>query len=367
MNKVVLIYNFAQHYRANIFTLMDQQMDIDFVFGEKYLNVKKMDYSSLHHKVTEVKTKTLIGPLDWQCGVVKQLFKGYDKFIMLGKPMSVSTWVVLILGRLMGKEIYFWTHGWYGREGKVKTLIKKAFFGLANGTMTYGNYARDLMIKEGLKAEKITRIGNSLAYDNQIKLRNEIHPSNIYQDHFGNNNPVLIMIGRLNLRKNLNMLLEAVAKLKLKGKNLNIILVGDGEDRDKLKQLSANLGISNQIWFYGACYDEKTNAELIYNSDMCVVPGDIGLTAIHAMMFGTPCISHDYYPTQGPEFEAIKEGITGSFFKHGDIDSLAECINVWFKKKSGDRTGVRKACYKEIDENWNPHKQVEVIKKAIGN
>lgn len=54
--KLCLIYNFAQHYRTNIFTLMDQQMDIDFVFGEKYLNVKKMDYSLLKHKVTEVKT-----------------------------------------------------------------------------------------------------------------------------------------------------------------------------------------------------------------------------------------------------------------------------------------------------------------------
>ena len=75
MSRICLIYNFAQHYRTNIFTLMDQQMDIDFVFGEKYLNVKKMDYSLLKHKVTEVKTIKLVGPLAWQCGVLKQLFK----------------------------------------------------------------------------------------------------------------------------------------------------------------------------------------------------------------------------------------------------------------------------------------------------
>ena len=32
--RICLIDNFAQHYRENIFTLMDQNMDIDFVFGD---------------------------------------------------------------------------------------------------------------------------------------------------------------------------------------------------------------------------------------------------------------------------------------------------------------------------------------------
>ena len=163
----------------------------------------------------------------------------------------------------------------------------------------------------------------------------------------------------------MDMLLKAVALLANQGKSFNIVLIGDGEGRLPLEQLAKDLGLSEQIWFYGACYDEKINAELIYNSDMCVVPGDIGLTAMHAMMFGTPCITHDYYPNQGPEFEAIQEGITGSFFKHNDISSLANCISRWFALKTDEREDVRQACYKEIDDNWNPHKQIEIIKKVI--
>lgn len=49
MAKICLIYNFAQHYRTNIFTL-DQQLNVDFVFVEKYLDMKKMDYSLLRYK-----------------------------------------------------------------------------------------------------------------------------------------------------------------------------------------------------------------------------------------------------------------------------------------------------------------------------
>lgn len=41
--------------------------------------------------------------------------------------------------------------------------------------------------------------------------------------------------------------------------------------------------VDKNVWFYGSCYDEQTNAELIYNADMCVAPGNVGLTAIHAM------------------------------------------------------------------------------------
>lgn len=57
------------------------------------------------------------------------------------------------------------------------------------------------------------------------------------------------------------------------------------------------------------------NAELIYNADLCVAPGNIGLTAMHAMMFGCPCISHNDFSWQMPEFEAIVPYKTGNFLK----------------------------------------------------
>lgn len=366
MSKLCLIYNFAQHYRTNIFMLMDQQMDIDFVFGEKYLNVKKMDYDLLHHKVTEVKTKHLIGPLDWQCGVVKQLFKGYDKYIMLGKPMSISTWVVLVLGRLMGKEIYFWTHGWYGKESKGKALLKKVFFGLANGTMTYGNYARKLMIKEGLKAEKITTIHNSLMYDEQIKIREKLAPKPVYTNHFENNNPVVIFVGRLTPVKKLDQILEAQSICKEHGFDFNVVYVGDGTEKGCLEKKSESLGLNDRVWFYGPSYDENELSDLLYNADLCVAPGNIGLTAMHAMAYGCPCMSHNDFPYQMPEFEAIQPYKTGSFFKRNDVADLADKIEEWFRVNATLREYVRQNCYKEIDEHWNPHVQVEIIKNAVG-
>lgn len=365
MDRICLISITASHYRKRIYMLMDEQLNCNFIFGLQKTTVKQLDLRLLRSAIYIPNLP--IGSGRWyKMPKASQLLKPYDVVINDMGILCTTSWWYMILAKFRKQKIYLWSHGWYGREGFLKKWMKRVFFKLADGAFVYGNYARNLMIENGFDGHKLHVIHNSLDYDAQMVLRNGMEGSDVYIDHFGNNNPVLIMIGRLNLRKNLNMLIEAVSRLKNKGEFYNVVLVGDGEDRKQLEQLALELKVENQVWFYGACYDERTNAELIFNSDMCVVPGDIGLTAIHAMMFGTPCVSHDYFPNQGPEFEAIQEGVTGSFFKQNNIDSLADVITRWFDEKKGKRKMVRDACYKEIDENWNPHKQIDIIKHVIG-
>ena len=360
--KCCLIYNFAQHYRTNIFTLMDQNMDIDFYFGDKYLNVKKMDYSLLNHKVTEVRNKRL-GPIGWQTGIVKLVLKNYDTYIMLGEPMVISTWLVLLLGRLMGKKIYFWTHGWYGKETFIKIIIKKIFFGLANGCLLYGNYAKELMIKEGFNSRKLTVIHNSLLYDKQISIRECLKKNDLFVKYFKNGNPVVVFIGRLTSVKKLDQLLLAQHLCEKRGFFFNVAFIGDGQTKKDLESLANELGTIKRVWFYGPSYNEEELSNILYNADLCVAPGNIGLTAMHAMVYGCPCISHNDFKWQMPEFEAIKDGVTGTYFERNNIKSLADSIEKWLRNV--DRDKIRVSCFKEIDEEWNPHKQLVLIKKAI--
>lgn len=364
-HRICLIYNFAQHYRTNIFTLMDQNMDIDFVFGDHYLNVKKMNYDLLQNTVREVRNIEL-GPIVWQKGTVRLVFMGYRKYILLGEPMNLSSWIILLLARLIGKEVYFWTHGWYGKETKVKAFVKKLYFRMANGIMLYGNYARQLMIDEGFSSKKLTTIHNSLMYDDQLPIRKELMKSNLFVNHFGNNYPTVIFVGRLTPIKKLDLLLRAQAINRANRIKYNVALIGDGEVREMLVSLVTELKLDNLVWFYGATYDEKELSQILYDADLCVAPGNIGLTAMHAMVYGCPCISHNDFKWQMPEFEAIKEGVTGSFFERDNPNSLADSIGNWLTTHINDRERVRNACFREIDENWNPHKQLDIIMRAIG-
>lgn len=366
--KLCVIYNFAQHYRTNIFTLIDKEFNCDWVFGDSMADVKKMDYSLLRGNVTETHTKRLFGGWYWQPKVVSQLFKAYDSYILLGETRAVSTWIFCILARLLKpkKKVYFWSHGWYGKESRLESFVKKLEFKLPNGGIfTYGDYARELMIKEGFKAEKLFPIHNSLAYDQQVEIRETLSKEPVYTEHFGNANPNLFFVGRLTPIKQLDMVLDALALCKSKGKDYNMTFIGGGEEMNNLKHKTEELNINDRVWFYGPCYDEKELSSLIYNADLCVAPGNIGLTAMHSMVFGTPCITHDDFPYQMPEFEAIKAGVTGSFFKRNDICDLAECIDAWFDKYGEQREVVRKACMDIVDKEWNPYYQIEILRTGL--
>lgn len=364
--RLCIVNNFAPHYRTGIFTLISENYDCDFYFGKTLGDIKKMDYSLLHGNVTEVDIARRYG-LSYQKGIIGLLWKHYVNYLMLGDTRSVSTWLFLLFSKFFPKKkVYLWTHGWYGKESRMERWMKNVFFRLpSGGVFLYGNRARRLMIEQGFRAEKLHTIHNSLDYDHQVEVRGRLSKTTVYRDHFGNDNPNLFFVGRLTRVKKLDMVLRAMMLLREKGQFYNMTFIGDGAECDYLKNLTKELGLSNNVWFYGACYDENELGSLIYNADICVAPGNIGLTAMHTMVFGTPAITHDDFSYQMPEFEAIREGETGLFFKNNSVTALAESISLWFSQHKDDREKVREACMKEIDTNWTPAFQLDVLKKNI--
>ena len=366
--RILYLDNVASHYRKAIFLLMDKTYDIDYLFGKSLGDIKQMDTSLLRGKVEKTKTRRFGGGWYWQPGLVGKLFKAYDRYLLVCETRALSTWIFCLLAHLFGKsrKVYFWSHGWYGKETGLERVIKKILFNLPKGGIfLYGNYARELMIKEGFKPEKLHTIHNSLDYDKQVELRKIINPKPIYKEHFGNYNPNLFFVGRLTEVKKLDMVLRAMSLLRDRGQQYNMTFIGDGTERESLEALSTELGLEQNVWFYGACYDEKVLGEMIYNADLCVAPGNIGLTAMHTLAYGTPALTHDDFPHQMPEFEAIREGETGTFFQIGSDESLAGSIENWFSNNGSRREEVRRACMREIDEQWTPEFQIQVLQKYL--
>lgn len=365
MEKILIIYNFAQKYRTAIFKAIDKTWDCKWIFGRNTTDIKGMDTSILKN-VMYVDNNNLIGPFFKQNGVLKEAKKNnFDTLLMLGEPFNLSTWCIMLNNKFRRnkKKVYLWSHGWYGREGFAKKWMKRFFFGLADKTFLYGNYAKQIALSQGFPQDKLIVIHNSLDYDNQIRLRASLCQSYIYREHFGNDYPVIIFIGRLTQVKRLDLLIEATLILKNKGEIYNIVLIGDGEKKKDLEKLVEQYKIVDQVWFYGASYDDTYNAQLIYDADLCVAPGNVGLTAMHTMVFGTPVLTHDNFPMQMPEFEAIIPYKTGGFFKYNNPISLAECISSWCLNLKNNREQIRKQCYEEIDNFWNPDFQLEILKK----
>ena len=363
-NKLCYVTNIAAHYRSAIYLLMDKTFNMDFIFGDHPAD-KRFDVSLLHNPVKVIQNTQITKSIDYQMGI-PFLFTKYDTILITGATHCLSTWLLLLFAYpFKKKKVYLWSHGWYGKESKKETYLKKLFFGLASGTFVYGDRAKRLMVENGLNGDKIWSIHNCLDHDAHLKIRSALAVTNIYKNRFNNSSPNLLFIGRLTPVKELDLVLKALKLCNEKEFPLNMTFIGDGPMRTKLEEEVRLCGLENNVWFYGACHDEEKNGELIYNADICVSPGNVGLTAVHCMTFGTPVITNDDFAHQMPEFETVTPGKTGDFFENGNPESLAQCIIKWLACGL-DREEIRQNCYQVIDNEWTPEYQIKIMKEHLG-
>lgn len=366
MKKGIFIYRHAALYRYPIYSKIDKEFDAKFCFcGQPKMKLRMLDYSKLSNVDLSLKEINFPFGFYYLKGTLNLAIKEYDYVFIAGDIRDISSWALLFKCFILNKDIYFWTHAWYGKESLLLRKIKKLYYSLGKGTFLYGNYARDLMIKEGLDAKKLYVIYNSLDYEKQFALRSSLNQTDIYKSIFNNGYPVLIFVGRLEIYKKLDYILTAQSRLLMQNIKLNMIFVGDGVEKQTLKDLTNKLHLNESVCFYGPCYDETILSELIHNADICVSPGNIGLTAIHALVYGTPVITHNSFPYQGPEFEAIIDGITGAFFDYGSIDSLTETIKKWLDFHPIKTDELVNECYKVIDSKYNPYYQINLLKETL--
>jgi glycosyltransferase involved in cell wall biosynthesis len=159
----------------------------------------------------------------------------------------------------------------------------------------------------------------------------------------------------------LDVLVLAVRKLMSDNFPVNVVFVGDDSDDSGIQHLVSECGLSNNFWFYGACYDEKINSMLLQSADLCVSPGNVGLTAMHSLVYGCPVVTHNMFAMQMPEFEAIIPSVNGDFFEYANVDSLSTVIRRWLSQDKVSLSNVRHECIKVIDDFWNPYFQINVI------
>lgn len=363
--RICMISNAGPHYRYPIYSLMAKEFGCEFYLGDIVAGgIKKFDYPSLPgYKATL--HNVFFHNFYWQHGAVELIAKPYDCYVAGGEPYCISTWLLLLLAKLRGKKTVCWSHGFYGREGKGKMIVKKTFFKLFSRMLIYNEYSIGIMERIGFKRSKMFCIANSLDSDKEKAIRQQLKPTDIYRQHFGNESPVAIYCGRIQRRKKLEQFIDALEILKHEGKRVNAVFVGKDSEGVNLEAYAKEKGVAEQVWMFGPCYDDNTLGELFYNAAVCVSPGNIGLTAIHSLTFGCPAITHDNFPYQMPEFEAIRPGLTGDFFKQDSTDDLAAKISKWASLSPQMREETRKAAYNEIDTKWNVHHQIDVMRNAF--
>jgi glycosyltransferase involved in cell wall biosynthesis len=367
--RVAVVYHFFAHYRSPIMQMLLGCHDIDY-----FLVGDRSDPDNSIEPWQPPENKLLVAPcikvtsnLFWQKGLLGlAIRRDIAVIIFLGNANFLSTWLAALLARLTRKRVLFWTHGWLRKEEGTKAIVRNLFYHLAHGLLLYGNRAKMIGIANGFAKDRMYVVYNSLDYRTQKTIMTHVTEDRIklVREMFFSDSkiPVLIYTGRLTKSKGLGLLLSAMSQLQNQGFKTSLLLVGDGPEQEPLRQLAKTSGLA--VHFYGPCYDEHKLSELIMSANVTVAPGQIGLTAIHSLGYGTPVITHDDPNDQGPEWEAIVPGETGEIFKHGDVHDLARVIQKWSMLPWPDES-IRKRCMSVIDRSYNPNFQRSIINRAV--
>ncbi|MFH6604957.1 glycosyltransferase [Maribacter algicola] len=301
----------------------------------------------------------------WQKGIWKLAFKPYKHYILSSSSGYLANWILALFAIIQGKKVYSWTHGIKGNNTRVRMFMEKNFYKLCHKVFLYGNQGKENMIQAGFSPDKLVLVYNSLDYEKQLAVRQTLKPSQIFMDHFGNDLPVILYIGRIQKSKKVDLLIEALKNSNAQKKFYNLVIVGKDVENNDIPKLVEKYGLNSQVWFYGPCYDEEEIGPLLYNSDACVSPGLIGLTAIHSLTYGTPVITSNDFISHGPEFEAIEEGVTGSFFEEGNVENLCLKLSEWTNLSQKEREKSRLNAYRIIEEKYNAASQIKTIKETL--
>ena len=68
-----------------------------------------------------------------------------------------------------------------------------------------------------------------------------------------------------------------------------------------------------------------------------------------------------------PEFEAVTPNKTGDLFEYGNLADLVEKCSVWLQKMRSKEIAeeINKECMSMIDNKFNPHNQLKLIKESL--
>lgn len=374
-NKILISYHYFPHYRLPVFKELNRSQSYKywFISGEETdVSIRLIKQAEMsENNINWIKTRNYWfykKKFLWQEKIVSEsIFGNYDVIVFLANPYIISTSIAIIVAKILKKKVLLWGHGTF--RNKKRDSLKKIFYSLADGVMLYGNWAKNNMVRLGFKPDKLFVIYNSLDYEQQIKIRDMLDYSRIETEKkllFQNHElPVLLFIGRLTFRKKLDYLISIVKIFKESDFPVNLLIVGDGESKTGLENEVTKQKVNNFVHFYGETYDEITISRLIAMADVCVSPGDVGLTAMHAMTYGTPVITHNNPYMQMPEFEAIIPGKTGDFYQFGSQQDLFEKIKNWLEKFQYRREEIRENCFSIIDNFYNPIFQKQAIEQAL--
>lgn len=185
---------------------------------------------------------------------------------------------------------------------------------------------------EKIALDRIEVIYNGVYLENFIKKDREMQLILRREIGFHNKNKIVAVVANLRPVKNVDIFIKAAAIVSKNIPSARFLIVGDGELRNDLEKLAIQLGVLDKIKFLGKRVDV---AELLSICDIGVLSSaseSFSNSIVEYMAAGLPVVATDV----GGCKEIIEDGVNGFVVPAGQVEPMAEKINVLLNMPSYD-------------------------------
>jgi glycosyltransferase involved in cell wall biosynthesis len=211
-----------------------------------------------------------------------------------------------------------WRQGWWKSHFLVDRFVARAVDAFI--AVSAAN-ARYLVEVKGLPARKVRVIANGI--DLATFGKPALAASDMRQRlEFGETDPVIVVVGRLEPQKGHRVLLDALPLVRAGMANARLVIVGEGSLRGTLETLSRSLGLGDAVRFVGR---QNNVPDWLALAQVVALPSfyeGLPLVALEALAAERPLVATAVDGTP----EVVRDGRTGFTVPPGDPARLAQAI-----------------------------------------
>lgn len=319
------------------------------------------------HRAQHVSTRNIYlgwGPLlmVWQLGMLKWLERWQpDLLIADTNPRNASSNAAIRWMRFHRRPVIGWGLGAPLVRGPLGVLFNPSrvrFLRQFDALIAYSRTGAEQYAATGFPREKIFIAPNAVTSRPAHPLPER--PEGFILSDGSPRKPIVLFVGRLQLRKRVDALLRACALLE-SALQPRLVIVGDGPARAEFEMLSRTVYPTAE--FVGDKRGRDLDS-LFSSADLFVLPGTGGLAVQQAMSFGLPVIVAE---ADGTQSELVRPG-NGWVLTPGSDQAYVERLAACLAQALADPACLRRMgreSYRIVAEEVNLERMVSVFAQAV--
>ncbi|MCP4182020.1 MAG: glycosyltransferase family 4 protein [Hyphomicrobiales bacterium] len=342
--KLVIFQEILMHYRFGFFDHFQKQTGYELTVLYHTPHNEPPDYSETAVRYEQISGKK-VGKFAYYPELMSHRAVGEANILVIPGDLQIANLYFLCLGRMFRDQprVILWGMG-YGRS-QLARPVRRVIYKIVDAVVFYTKQRKE-------------NFTNNRNVDNYFSAPNTL----VIPNHgVTSDQPMYFLyVGRLQERKRLDLVLEALAILRKKGFDLSFKIVGSGDEVQRALQTQVNiLKLHNHVSFEGAIYDDSRLIKIFSGAHAYISPGHVGLGAVHSIAYGIPVITARNV-SHAPEFDHLVEE-KSIFLSDLTPESLADmCLRLMRE----DYKRIRENTYDSFLEKCSMEHMVEGFQEA---